>query len=48
MTNLQGKMKKTLRGLYGSRTWVEYGFRQCKQESRYKIMVGKMPLIIFV
>ena len=35
MTNLQktrSKMKKMLGNLYGLRTWVEYGFRQCKQE----------------
>ncbi len=35
MTNLQetrSKIKKTLGNLYGLRTWVEYGFRQCKQE----------------
>jgi hypothetical protein len=32
MTNLQGHLKKTLGDLYGLRTWVEYGFRQCKQE----------------
>ncbi len=32
MTNLQGKLKKTLGNIYGLRTWVEYGFRQCKQE----------------
>ncbi len=35
MTNLQlsrSEMKKTLGNLYGLRTWVEYGFRQCKQE----------------
>lgn len=32
MTNLQGKLKKILGDLYGLRTWVEYGFRQCKQE----------------
>ena len=32
MTNLQGKLKKTLGDLYGLRTWIEYGFRQCKQE----------------
>ena len=25
-------MKKILGNLYGLRTWVEYGFRQCKQE----------------
>ena len=32
MTNIQEKLKKTLGDLYGLRTWVEYGFRQCKQE----------------
>jgi SRSO17 transposase len=35
MTNLQNKIstiKKTLGNSYGLRTWVEYGFRQCKQE----------------
>ncbi len=32
MTNLQGNLKKTLGNLYGLRTWVKYGFRQCKQE----------------
>ena len=35
MTNFQGKtsqIKKMLGNLYGLRTWVEYGFRQCKQE----------------
>ncbi|MDH6103126.1 IS701 family transposase [Umezakia ovalisporum] len=32
MTNLQGNLKKTLGDLYTLRTWVEYGFRQCKQE----------------
>jgi SRSO17 transposase len=32
MTNLQEKLKEVLGDLYGSRTWVEYGFRQCKQE----------------
>ena len=35
MTNLQekrSKIKKILGNLYGLRTWVEYGFRQCKQE----------------
>ncbi len=32
MTNLQGNLKKTIGDLYGLRTWVEYGFRQCKQE----------------
>ena len=32
MTNLKGKIKPILGNLYGLRTWVEYGFRQCKQE----------------
>jgi SRSO17 transposase len=35
MTNLSGKtsqIKQTLGNLYGLRTWVEYGFRQVKQE----------------
>jgi SRSO17 transposase len=32
MTNIQGNLKKTLGDLYGLRTWVEYGFRSCKQE----------------
>ena len=32
MTNIQGNLKKRLGNLYGLRTWVEYGFRQCKQE----------------
>lgn len=32
MTNIQGNVKKFLENLYGLRTWVEYGFRQCKQE----------------
>jgi SRSO17 transposase len=35
MTNLSGKthhLKQTLGNLYGLRTWVEYGFRQVKQE----------------
>jgi SRSO17 transposase len=32
MTNLQGKIGKLVGNLYGSRTWVEYGFRQVKQE----------------
>ena len=34
MTNLQGKIAKIVGNLYGSRTWVEYGFRQVKQELR--------------
>lgn len=32
MTNPEGQIKKTLGNLYGLRTWIEYGFRQCKQE----------------
>ncbi len=35
MTNLSGSIahiKKRIGNLYGLRTWVEYGFRQCKQE----------------
>ncbi|MDI9637988.1 IS701 family transposase [Geitlerinema splendidum] len=32
MTNLQGQIKKKIGNLYGLRTWIEYGFRQCKQE----------------
>jgi hypothetical protein len=32
MTNLQGNITETLGNLYGLRTWIEYGFRQCKQE----------------
>lgn len=35
MTNLTGQtnqIKKILGNLYGLRTWIEYGFRQCKQE----------------
>lgn len=36
MTNLQGKVRECLGDLYGLRTWVEYGFRQCKQELGWK------------
>jgi len=32
MTNLQGNIKKSLENLYGLRTWIEYAFRQDKQE----------------
>ncbi|MEM1369696.1 MAG: hypothetical protein AAGG02_17115 [Cyanobacteria bacterium P01_H01_bin.15] len=35
MTNLGGRIseiKKDVGDLYGLRAWVEYGFRQCKQE----------------
>lgn len=35
-TNCQGNLKKRLGDLYGQRTWVEYGFRQCKQELGWK------------
>ncbi len=31
-TNIKGKLKKILGELYGLRTWIEYSFRQCKQE----------------
>ncbi|CDN16199.1 hypothetical protein RintRC_7428 [Richelia intracellularis] len=31
IANLQGSLKKTLGKLYGLRTWVSYGFRQCKK-----------------
>lgn len=39
MTNVSGKspqIKKMLGNLYGLRTWIEYGFRQCKQELGWK------------
>ena len=29
---MEFKIKQILGNLYGLRTWVEYGFRQCKQE----------------
>ena len=35
MTNIKGsptEQKKKIGNLYGQRTWIEYGFRQCKQE----------------
>lgn len=32
MTNLQGNIKNSLGNRYGLRTWVEYAFRQDKQE----------------
>jgi hypothetical protein len=32
MTNLQGNIKKSLGNLYALRTWIEYAFRQDKQE----------------
>jgi len=32
MTNLPGNIKKSLGNLYGLRTWIEYAFRQDKQE----------------
>ncbi len=47
MTNLRGSrtnLKKTIGNLYGGRTWVEYGFRQCKQElgwNDYRLITGE-------
>lgn len=35
-TNCQGNLEKRLGDLYGQRTWVEYGFRKCKQELGWK------------
>ncbi|GHO63910.1 DDE transposase [Ktedonobacter sp. SOSP1-52] len=32
MTNLQGNLRKTLGDTYGLRTWIEYGFKQAKNE----------------
>jgi SRSO17 transposase len=32
MTNLPGTMKKTVGNTYGLRTWIEYGFKQSKNE----------------
>jgi SRSO17 transposase len=32
MTNLPGKVKKTIGNTYGMRTWIEYGFKQSKNE----------------
>lgn len=32
MTNLEGKIEKTLGDTYGLRTWIEYGFKQTKNE----------------
>jgi SRSO17 transposase len=32
MTNIKENVKKEIGNLYGLRTWIEYGFRQCKQE----------------
>jgi hypothetical protein len=32
MTNLQGKIQKTIGNTYGLRTWIEYGFKQSKNE----------------
>nr|WP_244422020.1 hypothetical protein [Ktedonobacter racemifer] len=32
MTNLQGNLRKTLGDTYGLRTWIEYGFKQTKNE----------------
>lgn len=32
MTNLAGDVQKTVGNIYGLRTWIEYGFKQCKDE----------------
>jgi SRSO17 transposase len=32
MTNLQGDLRQALGNLYGLRTWIEYGFKQIKNE----------------
>src|SRR5207249_4393192 len=32
MTNLKGNLLQTLGNQYGLPTWIEYGFRQCKNE----------------
>jgi hypothetical protein len=32
MTNLQGDLRHELGNLYGLRTWIEYGFKQIKNE----------------
>jgi len=37
--NLKGKLRKIVGNLYGLRTWVEYGFRQCKQELGWQTTV---------
>ena len=39
-TNLKGKVKKIVGNLYGLRTWVEYGFRQCKQELGWYLFIA--------
>lgn len=36
MTNLPGKIEKTVGNLFGDRTWVEYSFRQVKAELGWK------------
>lgn len=32
MTDLPGNIQKTVGDTYGLRTWIEYGFRQSKNE----------------
>ena len=32
MTNLEGDIDKTVANTYGLRTWIEYGFKQAKNE----------------
>jgi SRSO17 transposase len=32
LTNLEGNIQKQVGNTYGMRTWIEYGFKQCKDE----------------
>jgi len=32
MTNLPGEILKSVGNIYGLRTWIEYGFKQVKDE----------------
>jgi hypothetical protein len=32
MTNLPGKIERTVGNTFGLRTWIEYGFKQAKDE----------------
>jgi len=32
MTNLPGEIHKSVGNIYGLRTWIEYGFKQVKDE----------------
>lgn len=41
MTNLEGDIRSTVGNLYGLRTWIEYGFKQAKNElgwADYRVM----------